>query len=681
MKKTLTFYLIIFLMLLVTSGLRLNLYGQITSWKPAFNDNGYANPCSITKGDTIKFHISTTHNPMFIQIFKLGVNETLVSSFSNIPGGHRSLPDSAWEKGCKWPVSFSLKIPDSWASGAYAARFPVDTGLGTSTILFYVREKNPGSYGNILVVIPYLNWVAYNTYGGKNVYDENSTFNKRAFRVSFNRPFFGGGYAEFRSYPYKMIQWLENNNMKYEVATELDLHLYSDLLSNYKVVIEPGHAEYWTKMQRLNVENYVKNGGKYLSLSGNTCWWQVRIEDNDSTLVCYKNRYLDPLNGKIDSLVTVNWYDQPLNLPENFFLGASFRYAGYVDDINHKDFTHAQGFGGFSVHNSQHWIYRNTGLNDGEIFGRDPKDSLSSIVGYETDGALFSWDNGLPKPIGRDGTPKNFRILGISPAIGQGDTIENRHSTMGIMYNKNGGAVFNASSIYWTYGLPKDLHVQTITKNIIEKFMDNRFPPDIVSWSPFKLVTDTVNAEVISINKRLCDAKIGEKIKFSLKAEDPYNEKVKYFWIADSAIVGMDSTYEFTAAKEGTSKVTAYAYNSKDTSSISWDVNITQPTAIGQDKKVVLKYELQQNYPNPFNPSTIIKYSLANESNVKLMIYNAIGQIISTLEDKVKKAGNYEVKWNAGEAVSSGIYFYSLEASAVNGKENFRSVKKMIFLK
>ncbi|MGE5430422.1 MAG: hypothetical protein ACM3QX_05070, partial [Syntrophomonadaceae bacterium] len=44
----------------------------------------------------------------------------------------------------------------------------------------------------------------------------------------------------------------------------------------------------------------------------------------------------------------------------------------------------------FSAHNTQHWIFNNTGLKDGEIFGRDPKDSLSSIVGYETDGRISS---------------------------------------------------------------------------------------------------------------------------------------------------------------------------------------------------------------------------------------------------------------------------------------------------
>ncbi|MCU7496528.1 MAG: T9SS type A sorting domain-containing protein [Ignavibacteria bacterium] len=660
-----------------------NGFSQPADWRPAYNENGYPSPCSVTKGETINFYISTTHTPYSINIYKLGVTEKLVETYNNIEGGHRDLPDRPWETGCRWPVSLSIKIPESWESGAYAARFPVDTGRGVSTLLFFVKENNPGSYSELLVVIPFFNWVAYNTFGGKNVYPENSTNGQMGARVSFNRPLFNGGYAEFRAYPYKMIKWLESNSIRYEVATELDIHRYPDYLSHYKVVIQPGHAEYWSRDQRRNVENYVKQGGKYLSLSGNTCWWQIRIENNDSTLVCYKYPHTDPLFGKVDSLLTVNWFDKPLNLPENQFLGASFRNAGYVDDINHKDFTHAQGYGGFSAHNTQHWIFKNTGLKEGEIFGRDPKDSLSSIVGYETDGALFRWEDGLPKPLGSDGTPMNFRILGISPCIGQGDTIDNRHTTMGLYINKNGGAVFNSSSIYWVYGLPRDSTVQKITMNIISRFWSNSFPPDITGWSPSKVVTDTVNYEIVPINKREFDAEVGQEIKFSLKVEDPYGEKVNYAWYVGKLRMSTDSLFSFVPFIPGMTKITACVYNSKDTSSISWIINVNPTSALesGNGNKVVYKYDLEQNYPNPFNPTTNIKYSLASECNVKITIYNTIGQVISVLVNKVEKAGKYNVPWMAEKSISSGIYFYSVEARSLNGKENFRAAKKMILLK
>jgi len=57
-----------------------------------------------------------------------------------------------------------------------------------------------------------------------------------------------------------------------------------------------------------------------------------------------------------------------------------------------------------------------------------------------------------------------------------------------------------------------------------------------------------------------------------------------------------------------------------------------QPTAVKDAAPIPSEYTLQQNYPNPFNPSTIIKYSLVHESNVKLLLFNSLGQLIKSLD-------------------------------------------------
>jgi hypothetical protein len=85
-------------------------------------------------------------------------------------------------------------------------------------------------------------------------------------------------------------------------------------------------------------------------------------------------------------------------------------------------------------------------------------------------------------------------------------------------------------------------------------------------------------------------------------------------------------------------------------------------------------FALNQNYPNPFNPSTVISYSLPLASNVKLIVYNTIGQTVKVLENGFKNAGNYSVNFNA-DGLPSGIYFYKLEAG------QFIQVKKMMLLK
>ncbi len=86
-------------------------------------------------------------------------------------------------------------------------------------------------------------------------------------------------------------------------------------------------------------------------------------------------------------------------------------------------------------------------------------------------------------------------------------------------------------------------------------------------------------------------------------------------------------------------------------------------------------YKLEQNYPNPFNPSTTIQFSLPEDAqNVKLMIYNSVGERVAELVNTGLAAGTYSYSWNA-EKLSSGIYIYQLVT------DNFVSTKNMILLK
>ena len=85
-------------------------------------------------------------------------------------------------------------------------------------------------------------------------------------------------------------------------------------------------------------------------------------------------------------------------------------------------------------------------------------------------------------------------------------------------------------------------------------------------------------------------------------------------------------------------------------------------------------YELNQNFPNPFNPNTVISYSLPLASNVRLSIYNSLGQTVKVLENGYKNAGSYSVSFNANE-LPTGTYFYKMEAG------QFSQIKKMMLLK
>ena len=108
------------------------------------------------------------------------------------------------------------------------------------------------------------------------------------------------------------------------------------------------------------------------------------------------------------------------------------------------------------------------------------------------------------------------------------------------------------------------------------------------------------------------------------------------------------------------------------------DVVINNPTVqklMVSGELIPDRYALEQNYPNPFNPSTIIEFSLPeNVGNVKLTIYNVLGEKITELVNTSLQAGRYSYQWNARD-VATGMYIYELRTN------NFISMKKMVLMK
>jgi Ca-activated chloride channel homolog len=97
-------------------------------------------------------------------------------------------------------------------------------------------------------------------------------------------------------------------------------------------------------------------------------------------------------------------------------------------------------------------------------------------------------------------------------------------------------------------------------------------------------------------------------------------------------------------------------------------------TAVAATDVTPLTYALDQNYPNPFNPSTSIRYRIAAQTHVSLIVYDALGREMAVLVDGVMAAGEHDALWDA-HAAPSGVYYYVLRAGS------FVSTRRMVLVK
>jgi hypothetical protein len=102
-------------------------------------------------------------------------------------------------------------------------------------------------------------------------------------------------------------------------------------------------------------------------------------------------------------------------------------------------------------------------------------------------------------------------------------------------------------------------------------------------------------------------------------------------------------------------------------------------------KVVPTQFELSQNYPNPFNPTTTIRFSLPQQTSLKINIYNMLGELVETIAEGIYEAGFHKVTFSAkgGSSLPSGVYIYRMEGtySSTGIGQSFVQSKKMILIK
>lgn len=503
---------------------------------------GYCGALSYGPGEVAQVHVSTRAERYDVTVERWGAERVTVWTAKDQRGELHAPPEDADSEGCGWPVSIEVPIDSTWRSGFYLITLTAhgsDPDRATGHAGFVVQDETSGSDPrSTLLVLDTNTWHAYNTWGGCSLYTGGT-------KVSFARPFGRGilcrpeverddrkarpvysreepdadgtifqAYRMERGYPSaigsagwfthgrRFVEWAERRGYEFDYAVSSDLDDDPTITDGYNLVLSVGHDEYWSAGQRDTVEQHVEGGGHFASFSGNTMFWQVRLEPGarGRSMVCFKYAAHrdDPViaAGHPESMSGM-WGDPVVARPEWSFLGGGSAFGLY----HRFGQATARGVGGFVVYRSTHWLFDGTGLGYGDVLGSD-----DGVVGYETVGCPINFDEfQLPVPAQRGDLPEALEILAFVPSsnlgLGQypasiaalndqgdlefiaerihGSTSDDnlaraRHGNAVMAtcrpFGTDGGEVVTIGTTDWVWGLAGDAAVGQVTANVLDRY-------------------------------------------------------------------------------------------------------------------------------------------------------------------------------------------------------------------
>lgn len=382
---------------------------------------GYASADSVALGASIDFHVSLEPAGTFtVAVYRLGYysgkSARLMSTSPKLSGAAQPVPAAAQDRtgriAVDWPVSWTLPVPADWTSGAYLAVLTKQDGH-RNYVPFVVRDDS-GAKSDFLVILPTVNWQAYNQWPydgktGKNVYHgfvteevaKNDPSMKAQFRkaargyvshparageVSFNRPQFVDGMPSRFDLEQSFILWAEAMGYDLSYASGLDLHEGRVDSARHKALIFAGHDEYWTTDMRRHAEDAVAAGTSLAFLTANNAYWHVRYDAETRTMACYKS-FEDPA---VEDFPTSMWRNTEGHaLAEQQLMGV--QYSGVV----HGNLP-------LIVAEADHWFWAGTGLADGDeiprILGGEADSLFPDMPRAKTDNQVLLTASPYPRP-------------------------------------------------------------------------------------------------------------------------------------------------------------------------------------------------------------------------------------------------------------------------------------------
>jgi N,N-dimethylformamidase len=452
---------------------------------------GYMWPKWVRAGEVAEYRIHAIEQYQ-LTLWRYGIEKEFVSMISWIdehgPQANRQiLPDADFtQTGVKWnsdgyPARPTIIAPDR--SGLYYlwARTPSGRAFSFPWVVAPAAPK-----ARIAVLASTNTWNAYNSFGGRSNYinadrlpntpvvnarQDLDRYNKALpfgvwrpnddeFRpLSFDRPepnnhLFDDpqvsapvqGRVQCGQAPgeWRLYGWLEREGFEYDLYGEGHLHDGLLPLDSYRVLIIAVHPEYWSREMYLAVKKWVfERGGTLMYLGGNGLNCEI-VFSKDGSMRCLS--HLHSLHGEMGgkagdgSIEYESRMHRTLESEANL-LGVVCTETGIMTAAPYR------------VIDASHWIFTGTGLNNGDLFGKETLHERipGGASGHETDKRSAS-------------SPSNTALLA------KGTNPDNGGSEIVMHEREHGGTVFSVGSITWCAALFVDENVSKITRNVLNRF-------------------------------------------------------------------------------------------------------------------------------------------------------------------------------------------------------------------
>jgi hypothetical protein len=266
----------------------------------------YAGSTDALAGDSVDVHVGTVPGARYrLVVYRLGwyrgVGARQVACSPacgrDEQGAPQSipLPDVDGRIVAGWPVTDRVTVAPGWVSGYYLVRAILTSGpqAGASATT-YVIVRRPSSRSRMLVQVPVNTWQAYNSWGGRSLYDFPG-LGPRARRVSFDRPFawYGPGGQGPLGWELPLVRYIERNGWDVSYQSDVATDTRPLSLLRHRLVVVAGHSEYWSRRMRDGFDTARDHGVNLAFMGANDAYWQVVLEDAGRTVMSYKSRY-DP---------------------------------------------------------------------------------------------------------------------------------------------------------------------------------------------------------------------------------------------------------------------------------------------------------------------------------------------------------------------------------------------------